>query len=84
MAKFDFSKEEKFVIEWFEKNGFDGALNKQYVSKTIFTVKKNDVTDKFELPQGIAFKSISDYMEQYARNFEMLCKLKKIEKGNDV
>lgn len=76
--KWDFSKEEKFVIKWFDENGFDGTLEKQYVSKTIFSIEKDGVKDKFELPQGIIFKDISGYMEQYRRSRKMLTELEKL------
>ncbi len=79
-AKWDFSKEEKYVIDWFNKNGYEGKLERQYVSKTVFTVTKDGITDKFELPQGIAFKSISNYMKQFEKNWEMLCELHKLRK----
>ena len=49
-AKWTLSEETVFAVEWFEKNGFSGSLDKQYLSKTKFTVSKNGVTDKFELP----------------------------------
>lgn len=79
-AKWDFSKEEKFVIKWFNEHDFTGKLEKQFVSKTIFTISKDGVSDKFELPQGIVFKSISDYMKQFENNWEMLCELQKLRK----
>ena len=74
-AKWDFSKEEKFAIKWFEENGYNGRIIKQYISKTIFEITKDGITDKFELPQGIVFKNIKGYMEQYRKNWEMLCEL---------
>ena len=76
--KWDFSKEEEFAIKWFNENGFDGKLEKQYVSKTIFSIEKDGVNDKFELPQGIIFKDISGYMEQYRRSWEILTELEKL------
>lgn len=79
-TKWDFSKEEKYVINWFNEKGFDGKLEKQYVSKTVFTVTKDGITDKFELPQGIVFKSISNYMKQYEKNWKMLCELQQLRK----
>ena len=39
-AKWDFSKEEKFAIKWFEENGYNGKIIKQYISKTIFEISK--------------------------------------------
>lgn len=75
-AKWDFSKEEKFVIKWFEENGFTGKIVKQYVTKTIFEISKDGITDRFELPQGIVFKNIKGYMEQYRRNWSINLELR--------
>lgn len=79
-VKWDFSKEEKYAIKWFNDKGFDGKLEKQYVSKTIFTLSRDGITDKFELQQGIVIKSISKYMAQFEKNWEMLCELHKLRK----
>lgn len=79
-AKWDFSKEEKYAIQWLNDNGYDGKIAKQYVSKTIFEVSKDGVTDKFELPQEVAFKNIKKYMEQYRKNWELLCELQNLRK----
>lgn len=75
--RWDLSKDETAAIYWLEQNGFDGKIEKQYVSKTVLTVTKDGITDKFELPQGIVFKSISDYMKLYEKSFEMLTRLKR-------
>lgn len=74
-AKWDFSKEEKYAIKWFEENGYSGKIVRQHISKTIFEVSKDGITDKFELPQGIVFRSIEGYMEQYRQNWKMICTL---------
>lgn len=77
-AKWDFSKEEEYVIKWFNDNGFNGKVIKQYVSKTIFEIEKDNIVDKFELPQGIVFNSISSYMKQFKKNWDMMCELHKL------
>lgn len=77
-AKWDFSKEEKYVIKWFNDNGFNGKIIKQYVSKTIFEIEKDSIVDKFELPQGIVFNNISSYMKQFQKNWDMICELHKL------
>lgn len=82
-AKYDFSKEEKYVINWFNENGFDGKIIKQYVSKTVFEITKDGISDKFELPQGIVFKNIKAYMEQFMKNWEMYCELCKLRKNDE-
>jgi len=83
-AKWDFSKEEKYVIDWFNKNGFDGKIVKQYISKTVFEISKDGISDKFELPQGIVFKNIKAYMEQFMKNWDMYCELYELRKYNEI
>lgn len=80
-AKWDFSKEEKFAIKWLEENGFEGKVIKQYLSKTEFEISKDGITNKFTLPQGIAFRNIKGYMEQYRENWKMLCELHELRKN---
>ena len=59
----------------------DGSsLVKQYVSKTIFSLSKDGITDTFELTQGVVFSSISKYMMQFEKNWEMLCEMSKLTK----
>ena len=76
-ARWELSNEEKFAIDWFNRNGFSGNLNKQYISKTKFIVTKDGVTDKFELQSGTGY-DIAVYMEQYGRSFEQLCELTRL------
>lgn len=75
-VKYDFSKREEYAIKWFNDNGFDGKIMKQYISKTVFEISKDGVTDKFELPQGIV--NIKGYMEQYKHNWKMICELQSL------
>ena len=82
-AKWDFSKEEKFAIKWFEENGYNGKIIKQYISKTIFEISKDGITDKFELPQGIRFKNIKGYMEQYRKSWTLLCELHRLREKTE-
>ena len=77
-AKWDLSKEEKSAIKWLDDNGYNGKILKQYVSKTIFEISKDGITDNFELPQSIDSKQIKNYMEQFQKNWNMLCELKKL------
>ena len=77
-AKWNLSKEEKVAIKWFEDNGFEGGLDKQYLSKTKFTVRKNGVEDKFELPQGTNGLNAKKYMEEYGKSFDLLCELQSL------
>lgn len=79
-AKWDFSKEEKYAIKWLEENGYEGKIVKQYISKTVFEICKDGIADKFELTQGVKTMNIGKYMEQFAKNWQMLCKLNAMKK----
>lgn len=79
-AKWDLSKEELYAINWFNQHGFDGRLEKQFVSKSIFVISKDNITDKFELMQGVKNMDIRAYMNQYERNWKMLCELSELRK----
>ncbi len=74
--KWELTKNDECAIAWFEKNGFEVTLKKQYISKTVFIVKKDGVEDTFELPNGFNYDCAS-YMEQYRKSFDMHCKLKR-------
>lgn len=81
-AKWDFSKEEKAAIKWFDLNGFTGEIVKQYISKTIFDIEKSGVKDRFELPLGAnAPKNINAYMKNYGKAFHMKEELEELRKG---
>lgn len=54
-------------MAWFDENGFDVVLEKQHVSKSIFSVSKHGVFDKFELSQGIKDIDIAQYMASTPR-----------------
>jgi hypothetical protein len=76
-AKWEFSKEDKYIFDWLKKNGFDAALEKQYISKMKVTVSKNGITDNAEFISGTKF-DVKSYMEQYRKSFDLLCELKKL------
>ena len=73
-AKWEFSKEDKYIFDWLDKNGFDAILEKQYISKMKVIVKKDGVTDNAEFISGLKF-DVKSYMEQYGKSFELLCEL---------
>lgn len=76
-AMWELSSEERYAIDWFGENGFTGTLDKQYMSKTKFTVCKNGITEQFELPSEIG-SNIEAYMEQFSHSFDQLCELKRL------
>lgn len=79
-AKWDFSKQEKYAIDWFNTHGFDGIIERQYVSKLFFSITKDGITDRFELHQDISLKNMPKYMERFSENWNILCELQQLRK----
>ena len=75
-AKWELTKNDLYAIEWFNKNGFDVTLKKHQITKTIYDVSKDGITDSFSLPNGFNY-DIAGYMEQYNKSWELLVKIKK-------
>lgn len=73
-AKWEFSKEDKYIFNWLDKNGFDAVLEKQYITKMKVTVTKDGVTDNAEFVSGMRY-DVKSYMEQYRKSFELLRRL---------
>ena len=75
--KKELSKNEKYVIRWFEENGFKIIDVKQYITKTKFKIIKNGEEDIFELLNGVT--DIKKYMEMYDKNFKMKLQIKEMK-----
>ncbi|MCD8008210.1 MAG: hypothetical protein LUF68_04660 [Clostridiales bacterium] len=76
--KWDFSKEEQYAVDWFDKNGYNVTLKKQFISKTIFLVEKDGIEDSFELLLTIKGLNIREYMENYRKQWDMLVELRQL------
>ena len=81
-AKWELSKEDAYVFEWLQANGFDAVLVKQYVSKMKVTVSKDGVTDHAEFTSGRKY-DVKAYMEQYGRAFEQQRRIQQLEGGKE-
>jgi hypothetical protein len=79
-AKWDLSKEDAYIFDWLQANGYDAVLEKQYVSKMKVKVTKDGVTDLAEFPSGKRY-NVQAYMEQYGRAFELLRTIHQMEGG---
>lgn len=77
--EWDFSNGEKYAISWLEEHGFDVTINKRYISKDDMTVSKDGISDKFSLPLGNPKINYKNIMEQFDRNWKMLCELQKLK-----
>lgn len=73
--EWEFDKGEKYAIKWFEDRGFDVTIKRRYISKTIFEVTKDGVTDNFQLPQGLSSVDYKQVMEAYGKSFDTLKEL---------
>lgn len=74
-AKWDLSDQEKQAIKILENNGFDVVLEKQYLSKTVFIVTKNGVSDKFSLDNGNKKLNVQQYIDLFLAAWSILEKL---------
>ena len=79
-AKWDLSKEENFAIDWLKRNGFIVTLYRQYMSKTIFTVERDGITENIEIPLTAKDMNLEKYMERFSKNWEVLRELRKLRK----
>lgn len=69
------SKNEEYVIKWFEENGIEVISAKQYISKTKFKIRKDGIEDNFELLSEVT--NIEKYMEMYKRSLDMRFEIEK-------
>lgn len=77
-AKWEFSKEIKYAIEWLDENGFDSILEKQNTSKTVFFVSKGGVNDTLEITVSRE-RDIKKHLSNFEKSFDLkreLCKLR--------
>lgn len=81
-AKWELTDNDLYAIEWLKNHGFDVVLEKQYLSKTKYTVRKNGVVDKLYVPKGFNL-DIKSYMAQYENQFDLLCKIIKLKGGKE-
>ena len=72
------SKNEEYVIKWFEENGIEVISAKQYVSKTKFKIRKDGIEDDFELSSEIT--NIKKYMEMYKQSLDIKFEIEKAKR----
>ena len=71
--EWEFSAGEKYAIRWLEEHGFDVVLEKRYISKDIFRVSRDGLTDKFQLPLGDHRIDYRGVMDQFDKHWALLC-----------
>lgn len=84
--QWELSKNDKKFIDHLVKNDFKILEHKQYISKTKFTLEKDDIEFKYEIYSEIS--DMQGYLKGFDRAFEThkkyiaLC-LKESERGED-
>ena len=68
-CKYEKSKNHKYAEKWFTKNGFEIINVKQYIYKTIFTVKKNEFEANLDIPNEVI--NIESYMKCVEKLFNL-------------
>ena len=72
------SKNEEYVIKWFEENGIEVISAKQYISKTKFKIRKDGIEDNFELLSEVT--DIEKYMEMYKQSLDMNLQIEEMKR----
>ena len=72
--QYEKSKNHKYAEKWFNENGFEIINTKQYLHKTIFTVKKNEFETNLDIQNEVI--NIESYMKCVEKlfNLKMLAK----------
>lgn len=63
------SKNHLYAEQYFKKQGFEIIATKQYIHKTIFTVKKNDFEANLDVQNGAT--NIESYMKCVEKLFNL-------------
>ncbi|MCK9577071.1 MAG: hypothetical protein M0R51_14300 [Clostridia bacterium] len=63
------TKNEMYAESWLKEHELKFKLIKQYFSKTKYVVKKDGITENFELPSDIV--DIELYMKAFEKDFGM-------------
>lgn len=50
--QWEFSTEEKYVIDWLESNGYAVTINKRFITKDKITISKGGHSEDTEIPLG--------------------------------
>ena len=79
MQKWDLHPREEAAIKWLNEHDYDVVLVKQYLSKLVFDVSKNGITEIFEFPKSVT--DVDNYMKLFEKSFKLATEIAKKEKG---
>lgn len=80
--EWEFTYGERYAVNWFDDHGFDVVLEKRHVTADYFSVTKRGVSYKFRLPLGDPKINYRKVMEQFEKDFELLCEIEKLKQKN--
>jgi len=75
---YELSRNEKYAIKWFQDNGYEVEVKKQWNSKTILHIEGQGLDFDFELMSGI--ENIKAYMKWVGHDLDMRHELLEVEK----
>lgn len=67
--KWELSSNEKYIIDYLLNNNYEILSSRQYISKMVLVVKKNNLTTIFDIPYNI--KDIEKYCMLLEKQFNM-------------
>ena len=82
-AKWEFSKEIKYVVDWLVQNGFDAILDRQNINKTVFSVTRSGVNDILEITASRE-KDIKLHLSNFEKSFNLKCGVQELRKQVDM
>lgn len=71
------TKTEIFAEEWWKKHGFDVELMERRLSRSVYRVSKDGLSDQYEIP--FRAKSQKELMKQFMVYWDLLKKVKEGE-----
>ena len=74
--KWDIEEREKKFIDHLIDNGYEILKHKQWISKTVYTIKKDSVETKWEWTPE--YRDMDYFIKFFERNFEMTKQIKEM------
>lgn len=70
-AKWDFDYNEKYAIKYWDNNGYSGELKRQYVTKTVFVIRKDGTELQWAIYSVTKPRDMKKCMEQFEFAFNL-------------
>ena len=77
--KWERSKMEIYAEKWWLNNGYSFEIKKEWISKTVYIVRKDDKEWQFEVSNS-QLKHFNKTMEMFQNNWDMYFELQRLKK----